>query len=255
MDRIKQAGWAIAQARLESLEVEELPGGAILSREEAERIQTAATRATGLARSGWKIGCTSAEAMRLLNTDQPFYGPLFEPYVFEPGSEVPLPAGTKGFECELAFRLGRHLPPRDGAYDETEVKAAIASLHPAIELVASRLARLGLPNGTMAFADFGSNGAFIPGPAIADWDRLDLSALTVRALKRGEEVAQGSSKDVMGSPLTALTWLANQGLGLKAGEWVSTGTCTGLVSCAAGDTLVCDIVDQASVEIDLVSRS
>jgi len=58
-------------------------------------------------------------------------------------------------------------------------------------------------------------------------------------LVNGEVKGTGTGKDVLGSPLNALLWLANSlssyGLGLKKGDIISTGSCTGLQPFTDGD--------------------
>ena len=41
----------------------------------------------------------------------------------------------RGIEAEVAFRLGRDLPPRAAPYTRAEVMAALATAHPAIEVL------------------------------------------------------------------------------------------------------------------------
>jgi 2-oxo-3-hexenedioate decarboxylase/2-keto-4-pentenoate hydratase len=57
---------------------------------------------------------------------------------------------------------------------------------------------------------------------------LDLTALTGVTRINGVEVGRGRSRDVMGHPFEALAWLANnmagRGRGLRAGEFVFTGS-------------------------------
>ena len=55
------------------------------------------------------------------------------------GATVPLAANLmRVAEVELAFRFGAPLPPRDRPYAIGDVMAAVASLHPAIEIPDSR---------------------------------------------------------------------------------------------------------------------
>jgi len=58
----------------------------------------------------------------------------------------------------------------------------------------------------------------------------------------------------MGHPLTSLTWLANwlreRGLGLAAGEIVSTGTCTGHFFAEPGDRLEVEYGPLGRVVVD-----
>jgi len=60
----------------------------------------------------------------------------------------------------------------------------------------------------------------------------------------GQEVARGTGANVLGHPLNSLLWLANAqaeiGAALHAGEWVSTGTCAGLLSVSPGNAVSAD---------------
>jgi 2-keto-4-pentenoate hydratase len=57
-------------------------------------------------------------------------------------------------------------------------------------------------------------------------------------------VKSGHGRAAMGHPLTSLTWMVNwlreRGRPLRAGEVVSTGTCTGHFFAAPGDRLDVD---------------
>ena len=61
-----------------------------------------------------------------------------------------------------------------------------------------------------------------------DWQGLDLAALKGMASINGKKVGQGQGRDVMGHPLDALAWIANnlasRGLGLWRGDVVITGS-------------------------------
>ena len=55
---------------------------------------------------------------------------------------------------------------------------------------------------------------------------------------------EGIGANVLGDPRLALTWLANElsrtGVGMKAGQMVSTGTLTGMLAPKPGETYVAD---------------
>ena len=63
----------------------------------------------------------------------------------------------------------------------------------------------------------------------------------------------GTGDRALGDPMNVLLWLANQqsaaGRGLKAGEIVSTGTCTGLDAVRPGDHARADFGELGMVEI------
>jgi 2-keto-4-pentenoate hydratase len=114
-------------------------------------------------------------------------------------------------------------------------------MHPAIELVGLCLPPAAFRDVRWCIADHALDVAFIAGAAVADWRTLELPALTVRSVINGTEVAVGSGAAVLGSPVLALTWLANalssRGHGLRADDWVSTGTCTGIQMVRSGDSV------------------
>jgi 2-keto-4-pentenoate hydratase len=126
------------------------------------------------------------------------------------------------------------LPARADAYSREEVAQAIAAMRIAVELVDPRLPR---GSGALAeIADGCNNGAFIAGPRTHDWrsvdfaaSRIDLTASDARG--RSSELAHGSGRAILdGDPLGAVVMLANAqppGPGLRTGDVVTTGSCTG----------------------------
>lgn len=241
MTQADEAGQALAKARREGRQIEQLPGGLPSDHASAYAIQAAAISALGQTISGYKIGATSPQAQALLRTDRPFMAPLFEPDCLRSGVTFEQPGyGLLGLEPEFALKLGADLPARDQAYTSDDVKDAVASVHPAIEIIGLRLPNELFPDGLVATADFGANVGFVAGDGVADWQGHDLSAIPVTVAVDGEQVAQGTGKAVMGHPLNALVWLANhlsaEGLGMKAGHWISTGTCAGVVPIKPGQT-------------------
>jgi 2-keto-4-pentenoate hydratase len=132
-------------------------------------------------------------------------------------------------EAEFAFRMGRDLPPRPQPYSVDEVLAAVATLHPAIEVPDSRFDDFTIVGAPQLIADNACAHQFVLGPAAeTDWRALDL--VEHRAIgAAGELTREGKGASVLGDPRVALAWLANElsglGLTLKAGEVVTTGTC------------------------------
>ena len=198
---------------------------------------------------GWKVGAPSPSA-------EPNAAPLLADLV------QPSPArfgGTRlrlrGLEAELAFRFGRDLPPRASAYEEAEVASAIQSLHPAIELVESRLRDWQAAPSLARLADSQSNGGFCFGLAISDWRRVDFLAQTVALTLDGRAAAEAKGGNAAGHPLRLLVWLANHaarlGRGLKAGDIVTTGSHTPLIFARSNSTAVADFpgVGRSSLDI------
>lgn len=209
---------------------------------EAYAVQAEAVRLSGLATRGFKVGSTSIEAQKKLGTTEPGSAPLLDPWVHESPARVALVAGHNAeLEGEIAFRLGRDLPPRTAPYTYAEVAAAIDAVAGAIEVVGSRISGgLAGIGRFLSTADFGVNIALVVGPWCTDWRGLDLKMLPVSMTVDGAQRGHGTGARALGDPLAVMVWLANQqssrGRGLKAGEIVSTGTCTGLDAVRAGET-------------------
>lgn len=206
---------------------------------------------------GWKIGCTSAVARRILKSRGPFAGRVFAGRIFMSGATLPATGyPMRGLEGEFAFRLKAALPPRKRAYSINEVSAAIGDLHPAIEIVDSRFTdwlKVGVPS---IIADQASNGALVLGPAVPRWRSRKLESQPVRMLVNGSNVGQGTGADCLGHPLKALTWLANllrsRG-GLEAGQIVSTGTCSGLYRAEPGAQVVANFGRVGQVRVNFTN--
>ena len=192
--------------------------------------------ARGLGRiAGWKVGAASSEA-------EPSCAPLFAALMApSPARFAAADFPLGGIEGELAFRFGRDLPPRPRPYGKEEVWQAVASLHPAIELVQSRFADFRAQDRRTLLADNLANGAFCYGAAAADWRRIDFLSQPASLAIDGREAARAVGGNAAGHPGRLLAWLANhcaqRGSGLAAGDIVTTGTHTGLVFATAGATL------------------
>jgi 2-keto-4-pentenoate hydratase len=136
-------------------------------------------------------------------------------------------------EIEIAFRLAHDLPPRPGrAYSHAEVSEAVEAVLVGAELIA---ARGGMPSTGTPFprfvADLQGNAGYVCGTETRDFralyeERIDetrlteLSPVVFRAAAQGDVVARGI--------LTRLSseLVMRQAGGLKAGQVITTGSCT-----------------------------
>lgn len=233
-------------ARLEGKVIALAPEQEPASVAAAYAVQAAMIGRAGLAQIGWKIGATTKATQALLAVDEPFIGPLFAPHCHQNGARVSLmPAHRPGVESEFLLGLAADLPPREKPYDWDEAAAAVGFVAPAFEIVGCRFEGGLAGKGVVVIADGGGNAAMVQGEPLRDWRRLDLRNHAVRLRVNGAEVASGNSGDlVFGDPIGAIAWLAAQpalaGRGLKRGDLVMTGTCTGLTPVTPGDEAVAD---------------
>ena len=215
-------------------------------RDAAYRVAGLVAEELGLAVVGWKIAAAKAEMQRQLRTDAPIYGRVYEGHVRPSPVTVaharqcsPIP------EVEYMARLGSDLPPRAAPYTLEEVDAAVASLHPGIELAECRFVHDDrFPPLAAVLADGAGGGTLCIGPAIADWRTRDIAGQPVRLSCNGVVRRGGTAAEALDHPLVPLAWLANElsrtGVGMKAGQVISTGTLTGMLRPRAGETYVAD---------------
>lgn len=194
-------------------------------------------------RIGWKLAATGAGGRATLGVDQPLAGPLFARFGASDGS---LPARTRmGIaEAEFAFTIAADLPPRTSAYTRADVLAALGTFHPALELPDTRYENHKVVGAPQLLADAACAGVYAIGAPVHDYDPESLPEHPLTLLRNGEPVAEGSGATVLGDPIEAVVWLANElsrhGRGLTAGEVVITGACAVTREHAAGDELTAD---------------
>ena len=179
-------------------------------------------------RCGYKIGCTTSVMQAFLNVLYPCAGRLYTSEVYEQSVVLHLCdfVGV-GVECEIALRLRHDIIPSNAPHTKLSVLSSVRSVMAAAEIVDNRYTDFndfGIPS--LIADDFFSSGAVL-GPAISI-DGLNLATVQGTILIDGVEIASGLGDAVMGNPLNALVWLANQksdrGEKLKAGEVIMTGS-------------------------------
>jgi 2-keto-4-pentenoate hydratase len=203
--------------------------------------------AAGLgSRVGFKIGCTTPVMQSFMAIDHPCAGGVMEACVhlghgkfrFEDFS-------APGVECELAVRLGADLLPAQTPFSRASVAPAVAAVMPAIELVDNRYDDFRRFDLETLVADDFFQAACILGPAVAEWQELDLADLAGQMRINGEVTGKGIGADIMGHPLEALAWLANlraeQGQGLRSGEIVMLGSIVETYWLSPGDHVEIEI--------------
>lgn len=206
---------------------------------------------------GWKIGAASLDVQKAEGVPGPAPGQLRRDAIFESPAKLPaaLFINYRCSECEFAFRMGDDLAPRPTPYAETEVAERVEALLPALEIGDTVFDDWYGASGYLgALMDNGGAAALVHGAPIRDWRGLDLANARIDLSLNGRPVKSGYGRAAMGHPLTSLTWMVNwlseRGKTLRAGEIVSTGTCTGHFFTAPGDRLDLDYgaIGRISVE-------
>jgi 2-keto-4-pentenoate hydratase len=231
-------------------------GAGPASRAEAFAVQDRMAELIGDRTAGWKVGAAVKAVQELEGHDGPIIGRMLAARLYHSPARVPAATFAGGkVECEFAFRLSADLPPRDAPYTADDV-AGILVFHPAIELTGSRYASAEgrQPSTHEVIADNGSAGGFVFGAPLPDWHGLRFATLPIDARLDGVplEVYTGVQRY---DPVTAVAELASalaaRGIGLEAGDWVSTGSATVPAPIAAGQTLVAAFGDLQNLEVTL----
>lgn len=213
---------------------------------EAYAIQTEVARRLGPV-TAWKVGAPGPDA-------EPSCAPINAATLFFDTERLPATMfHVIGIEAEIVYRLGRDLPTRDEPWTRDEVLDAVASLHPAFEVCDTRFRDYGSQDPLAHLADQANHGALVVGPAVADWRAVDPVRQPLTLDIRGERVVDVVGGNAAGDPVRLLTWLANVGSrpfgGLRAGDTVTTGSCTGTIFVPPGSRAVAAYAGLGTIEL------
>lgn len=211
---------------------------------DAHAIQDATVAALGEAIDGWKVGAeTDGVVMR---------GAILHPRVFDSPARVAAAAmPMRGAEPEIAFQFDRDLPPRNAAYSRSEIKDAVTAFV-AIEIVDTRFANFADAPPLERAADIMSSGGFVRGTRNEGWRDVDLVNLVVSVSIDGEVVVQKSGGHPATDPLLPAIELVNQlrhEAGVKAGQFMTTGSYAGLHIANPGQTVTAAFQDFGTAEV------
>ena len=240
-DRITQAAHLLVEARRTNTPITELPPACLpRDAEEAYAVQDAVAALSGPVR-GWKVGQGAS----------PNCAPVFA--VEQSG--VTLEAARfhgLGAEIEFGFRVSEDLPPRATPYTDAEVVERLDFV-PLMELIASRYIDKKARTPFEMLADSLSNGAFVIGQPIADWQAFDFRNHDVSLTINGTVVQSVGGTPHKGNPSDGVVllanWAAGRSAGLRAGDVITTGALKGATTAQAGDTVIGDWGDWGRVEV------
>ena len=185
--------------------------------------------------TGYKIALTTPAMRAMVGVDDSIAGAMLDKTIlrFAPGAVARVRAADYVrlvVEFEIAFEMAEDLPAFGAPYGRNRVRAAVAAAMPAFELADDRNADYAIlpANSLMLIADNAWNEGAVLGEPARDWKEVDLAALRGVATINGRPAGEGLGCDVMGHPLDALAWMANnlasRGFGLWRGDVVITGS-------------------------------
>jgi 2-keto-4-pentenoate hydratase len=194
--------------------------------------------------AGYKIALTTPAMQALVGVGDPVAGDMLESTLRRGDARVRAADYQRLIvEFEIAFELGEDLPAIDAPYTAKRISRSVAAAMPALELADDRNADYSRlkEHPLMLAADNAWNEGAVLGKPVADWRAIDLAALRGEARINDQLVGAGEGRDVMGHPLEALAWVANnlasRGLGLWRGDVVITGSLVTSKFPRAGDRI------------------
>ena len=202
----------------------------------------------GVRATAWKAGGPSDKV-------EPTASPIAPALLLQSGASVGAASmNMVGVEAEVAFRFAKDLPPRTRPYSGRSVAAAVGEARVVIELCDTRLANWKETSGLWKLADFQNNGGLVVGSGTKDWQKIDFLKQEVE-FRIGARVVKAKGAHSFGNPMLLLPWLARhcakRGLGLHAGDIVTTGAWTGLEIAQAGDTVTAKFpgIGEATIKV------
>lgn len=203
----------------------------------AYAIQDRAIAAWGKPVVGWKVGRILPPLSERFGTDR-LAGPIF---LSQDGSAGPdgqgpqMPVFDEGFaagEAEFLLRVARTPPEGKSSFTLDEASDLIDAVHVGIEVASSPLGAINRIGPIAVISDFGNNNGLVVGPAIPDWRSSGFEEWDVTTRIDGIEVGTGRASSFPDGAIGAARFLfelmAQRGITLLPGQWISSGAVTGV---------------------------
>ncbi|WP_016838139.1 2-keto-4-pentenoate hydratase [Ureibacillus thermosphaericus] len=206
---------------------------------------------------GLKIGLTSKAMQEMLNVYTPDYGFILDTMVLH--EEEPLSSQRfiqPKIEFEIAFVFKKKLQgPNVTVQDVIDATEYIV---PAAEIIDSRIANWEIKfedtvadNGSSAGAILGKKRTFLK-------DIEDITNIEMTIKKNGKFLDRALSSAVLGNPMNAVVWLANEvgkyGISIEPGMFVLSGALSKAVTFEEGDQFIADFGLLGEVNVHIMQK-
>ena len=259
-DQILEAANLLLSARRGGAALKSFPSSCRpLTAADANEIGDEVTKQLGDDVGGWKI------TFLYKPREKPFRAPIFTNRIFSTPAQIPLALGPSRYiEPEITFRLKHDLAPRSNLYRAAEVADAVEAC-PSFEIVATRFdtsertLRDMLNQRTTlveAYADHITNGAFVIGKPIKDWQNIDFATMKVSMRAEENLIVETVGGHAFVDPFLPVVILANElrhGPGLKAGNIVATGSFSGYFAVEVNQTVTAEFEHVGQVEAKFIA--
>jgi len=238
------------------------PGEMPATLDEAYAVQDAAIEAWNRPIVGWKVGRVPPALVERFAADR-LAGPIFSVRSATADSrEAEMPVFEKGFaagEAEFLLRIGHRPPAGKLRYTLDEAAELIDAVHVGIEVASSPLRPINDLGPAAIVSDFGNNNGLVVGAAISDWRTSGFEDWSVTTLIDGVECGTGRARSfvdgAIGSARFLFELMARRGVGLKAGQWISSGAVTGVHAVRPGQTVEASFGEKLKVRCRLIAAT
>jgi 2-keto-4-pentenoate hydratase len=247
-------------ARRMAAALPDYPGELPATLNAAYRIQDAAIHLHGGRIAGWKVGRVQPPLDAELGTTRlagPIFADLIRPIL--PVQDMPVFVGGFGaVEAEFLFQLG-DVPPERTDWSIPDALDCVTAVHVGFEIASSPFAGINRLGPLVTISDFGNNFGMIIGPALRDWQDGGIDTMTVTTHIDGVAVGSGQAAAFPGgcggSIAFLLSNLAQRGIAIPPGTWVSTGAVSGVHEIAPGSMAVADFGGLHRIECHIVAAT
>lgn len=212
---------------------------------------------TGAKVKGLKIGLTSKAMQEMLNVYTPDYGFILDTMVYDEVEGLL----TESFiqpkvEFEIAFVFNKELKgPKVTVQDVIDATAYVV---PAVEIIDSRIENWNIKFEDTVADNGSSAGAILGKKRTSLKDIKDITNIPMIMKKNGELLDEAMSSAVLGNPLNAVVWLANEvsvyDISIKPGMFVLSGALSKAVTFEAGDEFEADFSILGKVSVNILKE-
>lgn len=245
------------EARRAATGLGEYPGTFPETLHQAYEIQDRAIAAWGKRVIGWKVGRVNPPYAERFGTDR-LAGPIFAQQRAGNGALAEMPVFAEGFaagEAEFLLRICKAPDQGKARFSLEEAAGLIDTVHVGVEIASSPLASINQLGPVAVVSDFGNNNGLVVGPEIADWRDSGFEDWPVALLIDGQEVGQGTAArfpdGVIGSARFLFELMAQRGIALEPGQWISSGAVGGVHDALVGQVIEARFGDAAAVRCRL----
>jgi 2-keto-4-pentenoate hydratase len=232
---------SFVDARRAGRSLPDYPGTVPVALADAYAVQDAAIALNEAEIGGWKVGRINPP---IKGVDR-LAGPIFARQIVASSAEpVAMPVFLGGFaaaEAEFLLQVGATPPAGKTQFTHEEAAALIDAVHVGIEIASSPLAAINDLGAAVTISDFGNNNGLVIGAAIPDWRNADIDVWPLAVAIDGAVIGSGKAADMLDGPIGAARFLfelmAERGIALRPGQWISSGAVTGVHAVRIGERI------------------